>query len=266
MKGIDRLQNACRKSLRSFKRVSPTILSCAAIVGVVGTAVLTARAVRRSARILQKAEEGRDGKLTKLETAKAAVPAYIPAAIVGSLTIGCILEANLLNKKQQAALASSYILLSQSQRKYRKAAKAVFGGDADSKIVSRMAKDTYISADGLSLYSPDLDRMSGKMLFYDTFSDRYFTTSISAVLNAQYHLNRNLTLRGDAAVNEFYEFLGIDPIEEGDVIGWSSEEMLESGLLWLDFENAYTRLDDGMECCVISACVSPAPLSEYVPF
>lgn len=80
---------------------------------------------------------------------------------------------------------------------------------------------------------------------------------MAAVLNAQYHLNRNLCLRGNVSVNEFYEFLGIDKIEHGDDIGWSMDELMEGGVMWLDFENGRTQMDDGLECCVISALWEP---------
>lgn len=80
---------------------------------------------------------------------------------------------------------------------------------------------------------------------------------MAAVLNAQYHVNRNLCLRGDTTVNKFYEFLGIDEIDCGDEIGWSIEELTEGGIQWLDFDNSQTVMDDGMVCCVISALWDP---------
>ena len=128
-----------------------------------------------------------------------------------------------------------------------------------------MAKEEYVSADGLALYRPDLDRENEKILFYDMYSDRYFRATIPAVLNAEYHLNRNLVLRGDVTANEFYDFLGIDRIDYGDELIWSIEDLMENGIMWLDFENRYTRLDDGMECCIISCMTDPA-YGEDVPF
>jgi hypothetical protein len=178
---------------------------------------------------------------------------YIPAALVGLSTISCIFGANILNKRNQASLVSAYALLSESYQQYRKAAKTVYGDDADSKIKVQMAKDTYVSADGYSVYSSDLDTESEKILCYDLYSQRYFMSTMASVLNAQYHLNRNFSLRGDVSVNEFYEFLGIDKINCGDEIGWS----MGDGIMWLDFENSHVEMDDGMVCCVISALCDP---------
>lgn len=266
MKVARKLSIVCRKSLQGLKRAAPTILTVVAAAGVIGTVVLTAQATTKAAKLLQEATDERGEKLTKFETVKIAGQAYVPAAAIGVSTICCIIGANMLNRKQQASMMSAYGLLNQSYQRYRKSANVVYGEDADQKIKSQMAKETYISADGCSVYSPDQDQMSEKMLFHDTFSNRYFTATIPAVLNAQYHLNRNLTLRGEATVNEFYEFLGIETLADGEEIGWSTEKLWEDGIMWLDFKNFYTKLDDGMECCIISACIEPELLSCYVPF
>ena len=94
-----------------------------------------------------------------------------------------------------------------------------------------------------------------------TFFERYFETTMAAVINAQYHTNRNLWLRGDVPMNEFYEFLGIDGIENGDKIGWTSEEMLDWECMWLDFDNKPVKLEGGMECYIMSSSFQPHPLN-----
>lgn len=251
--------------LPGLKRASPAILTCVAAVGVVGTAVLAVRATTKVNRLLQEAADEKGAGLTRLETVKVAAPVYFPTVLVGISTISCIIGANMLNKRQQASIASAYAMLNQTYQRYRKAAEEVYGEEADAKIIAEMAKDIYIDGDGV-IYNPSQDGNSNKILFFDSNSQRYFQATIPAVLNAMYHLNRNLVLRGDVSLNEFFEFLGIDKVEGGDEIGWSIDELIEDGLMWLDFENVHTKLDDGMECCIISSCVSAAPIGECVPF
>jgi len=248
-----------------LKRSSPAILTCLGAIGVVATSVLAVKATPKAVDIIRAHEgidhEGNYYEPTKLEVIQLTWKCYIPAALVGLSTIACIFGANVLNKRNQASLASAYALLSESYQQYRKAAKAIYGEDADSKIKAQMAKDTYVSADGYSVYSADMDLESERILCYDLFSKRYFTSTMAAVLNAQYHINRNLQLRGSVSINEFYEFLGIDKIENGDDIGWSIDEFIEDGIMWLDFDNRHTVLDDGLECCVISALRNPNKFS-----
>lgn len=258
MKGISKI----------LKQWSPAILTCLGAIGVVATSVLTVKATPKVTRLIEQSEvekslklgqgsESLDGELTPLEIIQLTWKCYIPAALVGLSTIACIFGANVLNKRNQASLVSAYAMLSESYQQYKGAANTVYGEDADSKIKAQMAKDIYVSADGYSVYSADMDPESERILCYDLYSKRYFTSTMSAVLNAQYHVNRNLCLRGDTTVNEFYEFLGIDEIDCGDKIGWSIEELMEGGIMWIDFDNRQAVMDDGLTCCIISALWEP---------
>lgn len=249
------------RTKKYLKNHSPTILSGIASAGVVVTTVMAVKATPKALQLLEDAANEQNDKLSEIEIIRIAAPAYIPTAITCLLTIICILGANALNRKQQASLISAYALLNDSFKKYRDAANSIYGDDTDSKIRAEVAKTTYVSHDGYSVYNPDMDFESEKLLFYDFYSQRYFNTTLAAVVNAQYHLNRNLMLRGYVTINEFYEFLGIDIIEDGDDVGWNMDYLMTGGLLWLDFENENTRLEDGMECCIISPFVNPLPFS-----
>jgi len=249
------------KSMQSISRHIPAILTGLSAVGVVATSVLAVKATPKAFGLIKAdsrvAHDGDPYAYTKWEAVKSCWKCYIPAAAVGLSTIACVVGANILNKRKQASIASAYALLHRSYQQYRGAAKSVFSESADSQIVAQMAKDTYISADGVSLYSHEMDSESEKILCYDMYSQRYFTATMASVLNAQYHINRNLSLRGCVSVNEFYEFLGLDKLPGGCGTGWSYDGMEYMGFLWLDFENAYTEMDDGLQCCVISACCPP---------
>ncbi|GHV47380.1 hypothetical protein FACS189499_04790 [Clostridia bacterium] len=258
MNGKQFLQKADDKLMRA----TPTILTCISTIGVVATAVLAVKATPKVLKLLETAADNKGEELTKLETVQVGVLPYIPAMITGVATVICVFGINVLNKRNQASLASAYAMLSESYRRYVKAAKVVYGEDADSKIKAEMAKDAYVSADGYSMYSLDDDTESERILCHDIHSNRYFTTTLAAVLNAEYHLNRNLQLRGWVSLNEFYDFLGIDDVPNGNKIGWCLDEMMTDGIMWLDFENGRTKLDDGMECLVISTLWSP--LSDYM--
>jgi len=267
MKGTSKMGSLLRKSKGCLKQSSPAILTCLGAIGVVATSVLAVKATPKACQLLENERYERSYKtdeysqyyqdLMPLEVVQLTWKCYIPAALVGLSTIACIFGANVLNKRNQASLVSAYAMLSESYQQYKGAANTVYGEDADSKIKAQMAKDIYVSANGYSVYSADMDPESERILCYDLYSKRYFTSTMAAVLNAQYHVNRNLCLRGDTTVNEFYEFLGIDEIDCGDKIGWSIEELMDGGIMWLDFDNSQTTMEDGMVCCIISALWEP---------
>lgn len=125
-----------------------TFLSILGVAGVVATAIMTAKATPKALKLVEEAEHDKGEELTKLETVKAAAPAYIPTAIVGVSTIACIMGANVLNKKAQASIMSAYALLDSSYGKYRKKVNDIYGEDANATIIEELEEDeSYVDDD-----------------------------------------------------------------------------------------------------------------------
>lgn len=187
---------------------SPTILTVVASVGVIVTTITAVRATPKAVKLLKEAELEKGENLTKVEIIRVTGPSYIPSALLGISTIVCIFGANALNQKKQASLMSAYVMLNESYKQYRKSAKIVYGEDADDKIHVEMAKDAMVATYdwGYQVYNMDMDSESERLLFYDLSSKKYFRTTMAAVLNAQYHVNRNLAIRGDCSLNEYLSF------------------------------------------------------------
>ena len=239
---------------RQLYRSSPTILTVVASVGVIVTTITAVRATPKAVKLLKEAELEKGENLTKVEIIRVAGPSYIPSALLGISTIVCIFGANALNQKKQASLMSAYVMLNESYKQYRKSAKIVYGEDAEEKIHVEMAKDAMVATYdwGYQVYNMDMDSESERLLFYDLSSKKYFRTTMAAVLNAQYHVNRNLAIRGDCSLNEYLSFLGVEGIDGGDDLGWDISYMVEEmDCYWLDFDNYKTTLEDGLECIMI---------------
>ncbi|MEG1523879.1 MAG: DUF6353 family protein [Clostridia bacterium] len=257
MKGSGVLQKAFYKSLAFLKRQAPTILTCLSGAGVIATSVLAVKATPKAVERLKEATEEKGEELTLIETIYTAGPVYISASATLLGTLICLFGANGLSKRQQASLLGAYALLEKSYQQYRKTVTDIYGEDAEARIHAEMAQDVYISEDGYSLYDPETDKESDTVLFFDSYSQRWFTATLSAVINAEYHINRMLQIRGNTCINEFYTFLGIDEVSGGSEIGWSLGTLLDWGLSWLDFENRFIQMEGGMECYLISALIEP---------
>ena len=228
-----------------LKRNASTILTCVGAVGVVATSVMAVKATPKAIDLLNDARKEKGEELTKLETITVAGPAYIPAVAVGVGTIACIFGANVLNKRQQAALMSAYALLDNSHKEYKKKVEELYGEEAGSRIREEIAKDNYDE--------DEIDLTSGKTeLFYDMFSNRYFESTIEDVQRAEYQLNRAMAMRDGVSLNEFYELLDIPPIDAGDEYGWTLGGCLDMyWQSWIDFTHETTTMDDGTECHII---------------
>ena len=239
---------------KAAARHAPELLTGFGIAGMFTAVIFAARATPKAVKLIEERKAEKRGELTKAETVQTAWKCYIPTALIGAGTIACIIGIGVMDKRNQAALTSAYAMLNESYKQYRQAAKKVYGEDADNKIHAEMAKDAMVADGcwGYQVYNMDMDPESEQKLFYDLTSKKYFTTTMAAVLNAQYHVNRNLALRGDCSLNEYLSFLGIDEVDKGDEIGWDINYMIEEmDSYWLDFDNQKTTLEDGLECITI---------------
>ena len=248
------------KGLVGFmKRNSATILTCIGAAGVAATAVLSATQTPKALRLIEEAKKEKGEELTKAEVVKAAAPAYIPAVAVGGATIACILGSNVLNKRTQASLASAYALVSSTYAEYKDKVKELYGEETHKKVMSSIAaekaKDVNITAcTCCGSYGLDFKDANEEIrLFYDAFGDRYFESTISKVLQAEYHLNRNFMLSGCQTLNDFYDFLGLEETDLGNEVGWSAV----NDYFWLDFCHTKTTLEDGLECYIIEMLFPP---------
>ena len=109
------IQKMLHKSGLYFRKYSPMALSCVASVGVIVTAVVAVKATPKAlSLVMEDSRKNHDGDpyaYTKKEAIASAWKCYIPAAAFGVSTIACIMSANALNRRQQAALTSAYALL-----------------------------------------------------------------------------------------------------------------------------------------------------------
>ena len=243
-----------------LKRNSSTILTCVGAVGVVVTSVMAVKATPKALTLLEKAKEEKGEDLTKLEKVKIAGPAYIPSVVTGAATLACIFGAQILNKRQQAAITSAYALLNQSYKEYKNKVDEMYGEEAGENVRAVIAKDKYDELDVPRPVGGD------SQLFYDFFSGRYFESTPEKVQWAEYELNRSVSVNGGASVNEFYDFLGVEELPEYDELGWSSAQIYEMYWhLWVEFEHETLDLDEdpegysGLECTIIHMPMEPFP-------
>ena len=234
-----------------FKRNSSTILTCIGGAGVVATSVMAVKATPKALRLLEAKKEEKGEKLTVLETIETAGMTYVPTIITGTATIACIFGANMLNKRNQAALMSAYALLDSTYKDYQKKVNELYGEDASDNVKAEVVKDKYVDEE-IELQDDN------KKLFYDEFSGRYFESTTEDVIKAEYNLNRKLADWYGVYLNEFYEMLGIEPVDYGDYLGWNSAEVYDiQWSNWIDFSHKKVTMDDGLECYIISWSVDP---------
>lgn len=159
------------------------------------------------------------------EVIKECLPEAVPAIISAAATVACIVTGNYISYKQKMDLIG--------------ALAAVRGGyKAYSDYIHEASPDMDLEAREIAnkrLTEASLKDVSGKMLWFDEWSGRYFEKDTEDVMAAEYHLNRNFILRGYATLNEFYEFLDLPKVHDGDQLGWSDFQEAFYGYRWVDF-------------------------------
>ena len=248
-----------RAMFRLKKDGPPIILTCMGVIGVAVTVVTAVKATPKAIKVLEDAKEEKGDELTTTELINAVAPLYIPSLVAGAATVSCIIGACVTNRKKQASMASACYLTSNAFKEYTDKVKEIYGEEADNKIREAIAMDK--RNEDVTAYVPGLNsfvQTGDKHLFYDEYRGKYFEASMDEVRNAEYHLNRNFALRGCASLNEFYEFLGLDPIESGDVLGWGCGRLMEEyESPWIDFDHRHVTMEDGLECYIITMVIPP---------
>lgn len=231
-----------------IKHNSATILSLMAVAGVVATAVTTARATTKAITALKTEQSGKSEELTVVEKAKIVIPIYIPPIVTGAATVICILGSNVLSQRSQASITSAYALTNQAYQDYRQKVREMYGEETDHKIIEAIAVDRAECMRVTASYlcgecDTSLEYNSGKpILWYEEYSKRFFEASFEQVLTAEYHVNRNFILRGYNVLNELYDFLGLEPTDFGNEMGWAPTD---EGEYWIEFNHRKAQLEDG---------------------
>lgn len=229
-----------------------TLLTVAGSVGVVLTAVAATNATVKATCLINEAECQKKDMLTKKEVFTTAAISYIPPVLIGSATIACIVASNILNKRQQASLVSAYMLLDTTFRDYKKKVIEMYGESADRDVKAELLKERYVNQGVVRVKTDET------LLFYVDQYGQIFERTFSEVQDAEYQLNRKLVTDGEASVNDFFEFLGLDKNEIGACLGWEQEGICDFFMPpWIDFEHQLVRMDDGMECFIINFVTEP---------
>jgi hypothetical protein len=242
---------------------SPTILTGLGVAGLVSTVVIAVKATPKAMAILNdeldvRVKEQQDkyhkqdvaiDPLTKKDIIKLTWKCYIPAMILGGVTIGCIIGANSINLRRNAALASLYSLSEATLKEYQTKVVETIGKNKEREIKDEIAKDKITK-------NPVLDNEviftgKGDTLCYDSLSGRYFKSDIEYIRSVFNTLNYDLRNEMFVTLNQFYSELGLEATALGDLMGWH----IDQGIVEPDFSSHLTH--DNRPCLSINYSVEP---------
>jgi negative regulator of sigma E activity len=211
---------------RALSKNAPEILTGVGIAGMITTTVLAVRATPKATRLIdEKKKEEKQEKLTLVQTVRTAGTCYVPAAVTGAVSIACLIGANTVNGKRNAALAAAYQLSESAARIYREKVIETIGEKKEALVRDEVAKEQLARANINPQTVVIVNR--GNTLIYDPVSNRAFYSNWEAIMKAMNDFNYRLASCMYLSENDFLELLGLAPWENGDHLGWVSEKPMD---------------------------------------
>jgi hypothetical protein len=232
---------------------SASILTGVGAIGTVSTAVLAGQATFKAARILIEEEERiritpDEEPLTFREKVSMVWTFYIPAVGSGVLTIVSMVTATRIGNRRVAAMAAAYSMSEIAFQEYKEKVYEKFGQTKERQVrdevaQDRVAKNRYADAEVIITDN-------AQQLFMDSYSGRYFMSSMDVLKKAENELNHYLIHHVYASLSDFYDKVGLPHTGISDDVGWHSNRLLE-----LSF--SATISDDDRACIVMDFNIRP---------
>lgn len=234
----------------TLKNNSPAILTGLGIAGFIGTAVSVGTATPKAMMLLEekKLDLNRD-KLKPVEVVQTVWFCYIPSVVIGALSILCILSANNVNAKRNAALATAYSLSETALKEYKTKVIETIGEKKEKDVRDAISQEK-IEKNPIVTKEVIITE-KGNYLCYEPLSGRYFKSDIDQVKKAINEVNQRLLLDSYISLNDLYDELGLESTNIGDKLGWR----IEQSLIEVDFSTQ--AASDGTPCLVLDFMTTP---------
>lgn len=253
------LRRVARTVQHAVAKSSPTILTGLSVAGLVTTTVMAVNATPKALRMIAMEEDMREDEalsegidfefLTKKEIVQLTWKCYIPAVTMCGVTILCIISANSINQRRNAALAGLYSLSETALKEYQAKVVETIGKNKEQKIKDEVAKD---KIEKHPLVAKEvIFTGKGEALCYDALSGRYFKSDIEQIRRSLNQLGREMLSDMVISLNDVYYTLGLDNTKLGDLMGWH----VDDGLVEPSFSSQLT--EDGTPCLVLDFTTEP---------
>lgn len=246
---------------------APTILTITGITAMASSTYWAVKATPKALALKEKAEVEKNKKagtfkgdkvnnwipLTKVEIVQTCWRCYAPAFITGVLGAACLIGANSMNLRKNAALAAAYALSESNFKEYREKTLEEVGEKKEEKIRNAVAEEK-ITKDPVNT-STVLETGNGDTLCYDAICGRYFKSSIEKLKSALNELNMELVQDGYVSLNQYYDLIGLPDGMLGDDLGWSIND--NHSTVQLDLSAQLTKDEAQTPCMVVAFKYGP---------
>lgn len=222
--GMEKIPNALKIGAAYLTKKAPELMTGMGIGLMVGGAVQVGKDTLKAKAKLEDA--GITGKITKKNIKDVVLTAwdcYIPSASLILSGAAFVIGGLSVEKKRHAAALSLLAMINAGSEEYMKRVTAVVGESAQEKIKDDTLTTPVVEVPPIA--EEIIETGGGDTLCWDPMSGRYFRSSVVAIKNAMAETNMMIVHAGEASLNDFYDYLGLDRIKLGNAVGWRDEFM-----------------------------------------
>lgn len=247
-----KLTKTLKELSKKIGKHSPEILTGIGITCMFSAVAFGVKATPKAIELIDEAKYELDtDKLTAVETVKATWKCYIPTALSFTIGMACIVGANSVNSKRNAALATAYKMSEMALTEYKEKVIETIGEKKEQvvrdKVAEQHVKDNPVSNSEVIITD------NGSVLCYDTISGRYFMSSRDKIDKAVVKMNKCINSWQYLSLNEFYDAIGLTHIAIGDDMGWNDHIEIYYSSTLIEEGSVY----DGQPCLIIDYRICP---------
>lgn len=234
---------------------TPELLTGFGIAGMITTTILAVKATPKALALIEKEKERQwVDELKPVDVVKTTWKCYLPAALLGAASVGCLIGSSAVSLKRNAVLATAYKLSETALTEYKdkvvetigeKKEKLVREAVAEDKVKQTPVKNNEVIVTG-----------KGKTLCLEPTSMRHFESDAETIRRAVNELNRRMRDEMYISLNEFYYELGLEGTDLGDMMGWN----INIAYIDVTFTSALTPND---EPC-LALVYNTAPIYDFM--
>jgi hypothetical protein len=212
---------------------SPVILTGMAVSGTLLSVYYTYKGAVKGVRRIDHAEIQKrgpetdeinlDSSLTNAEKFLLTYKFYAPAAVAVVGTSTCMIMATKIGLNRTAAVAGLLAVAERTHEQYSDKVKEILGDTKHVKVVDAVATDQVQNSSTAGL----LPLADGNQEFFDLWTGRSLATTREKLEKAVNKFNHELIYGSHASLNEFYDKIGLEEIQQGDDIGFNVDHLLE---------------------------------------
>lgn len=239
---------------RWVEKHSAQIFTGIAIVGVPATVGFTIKATVKTMKKCDELEMYADQHVDTLDKVKASWKYWVPPFATAVGTAGCIVAANHVHLKKEAALSALAALYSGKYNDLEKAVREKIGDKKADEILEDIQKKDIPASNAV---------IDQTFEIYEPYSKQFIRLTTEKLLHAQLIVNQMLKESGECTLNHFLFLIGGKRCTFGDQLGWDDTMLCEdcelTGHSWIDIK-PYLADIGGKKTMYITYSVSPEGL------